>query len=84
MRESFVEVQLILKRLSASGQESMPASVWRTGFAWSGVVCWTAPSPPARRTSTLKSVALAATSIATSLPVMAMVEDLPAIVTHTW
>lgn len=75
---------MILKRLSASGRVSMPASVWRTGFAWSGVVCWPAPSPPARRTSTLRSVALAATSIATSLRVMLMVTDLPAIATHTW
>jgi len=75
---------LILKRLSVSGRVSTPVSVWRTGFAWSGDVCWPAPSPPARRTSTLRSVELAATSIATSLPVMVTVEDLPATVTHTW
>ena len=36
------------------------------------------------RTSTLRSVELAATSIATSLPVLGMVKHLPAIVTHTW
>ena len=79
-----MQEQKTLRRWFASGQESMPASVLRKAFAWSGDGPWLAPSPLVRRTSTSRSVDLAVTWTAKSPPVPVMALHLPAIVTHTW
>ena len=79
-----MQEQKTLRRWFASGQESLPASVSRKAFAWSGDGPWLAQSPLVRRTSTSRSVDLAVTWTANSPPVPVMALDLRAIVTHTW
>ena len=84
VRGSSVQGQKTPRRWCASGQESLPASVLRRAFAWSGDGPWLALSHLVRRTSTSRSVDLAVIWTANSPPVPVMAVDLPAIVTHTW